>query len=289
MRGFIFVVAQLPTTLFRSACRCVSLSFFATGAVSAMWQAPPLVAAVKPLVTQIVANAQDDYPGMETEPAFQRAIAAVATIDRGDFVPTAARALAYRTLPLSIGYGQTISDPYVVTIMTAAVGVGPGQSVLEIGTGSGYQAAVLSRIGARVHSIEIVPELARSAAERLKRFGFRNVVIRAEDGAAGWPDASPFDAIIVTAGAAAIPAPLLAQLRPGGRLVMPIGLNTPAEQLIVVTEGLDGTTTRCSLGPAMFVPLTGRGETQEVPALYDRSVPLCRKGQTARFPGQPIP
>lgn len=247
------------------------------------------VAAMQPLIAQIVANATTDYPGLEHDPAFERAVAAEATIDRADFVPDAARPAAYRTLPLSIGYGQTISDPYVVTIMTAAVGVAPGDSVLEIGTGSGYQAAVLSRIGARVHSIEIVPQLAHSAAARLKRLGFRHVAVRAGDGFLGWPDAAPFDAIIVTAGSARIPEPLMAQLKPGGRLVMPIGLNTPAEQLIVVSKQADGTTTRCSLGPAMFVPLTGRGETREIPALYDRSVPLCRKGQTARFPGQPIP
>lgn len=197
-------------------------------------------------------------------------------------MPADERHEAYRDTPLSIGYKQTISDPYIVAVMTAAVRVEPGSNVLEIGTGSGYQAAVLSRIGARVHSIEIVEALAKSAAERLHRLGFANVDIKAGDGFAGWPEFAPYDAIIVTAGAAEIPPPLIAQLKVGGRLIMPIGPEWPLEQLELVTKTSDHATSRCSLGPAMFVPLTGRGARPKgLKGLYDHSVKPCYPGQTA--------
>ena len=238
------------------------------------------------LLRNIAAKADEDYPGLTTEQPFRAALAAIATLDRAQFVPLGQRAAAYVDLPLEIGFGQTISDPYVVAVMTAAVGAAPGMHILEIGTGSGYQAAVLARIGARVHSIEIVPELAHAAAARLADLGFTGVWVRAGDGFLGWPDQAPFDAIIVTAGAATVPPPLLAQLQPGGKLVMPLGASTEMEQLVVITKDAAGATSRCSLGPAMFVPLTGIGRTPDRVGLYDRSIPLCRPGQQARWPGQ---
>lgn len=240
------------------------------------------------LVSDISRRAQEDYPGLENEPDFKSVLTAIASVDRARFVPADQRANAYKIEPLPIGFDQTISSPYVVAIMTAAVGARAGSHVLEIGTGSGYQAAVLSRLGARIHSVEIVPQLAQAAAQRIRRDGFRGVTIRAGDGFAGWPEFAPYDAIIVTAGSSQVPSPLLEQLKVGGRLVMPIGANTPVEQLLVFTKHADGKLDRCSLGPAMFVPFTGDGRKPEGPGLYDRSIPLCRKGQTARWPGQPI-
>ena len=240
------------------------------------------------LVRDIARRAQTDYPGLEAETDFKFVLKAVESIDRARFVPIGQRTNAYKDMPLPIGFDQTISGPYIVTIMTTAAGATAGSNVLEIGTGSGYQAAVLSRLGARVHSVEIVPQLAQTATQRLRRYGFKGVTIKAGDGFVGWSEFAPYDAIIVTAGSSQVPSPLLEQLKVGGRLVMPIGANTPVEQLLVFTKHADGKLDRCSLGPVMFVPFTGAGQKAEGPGLYDRSIPLCRKGQTARWPGQPI-
>lgn len=240
------------------------------------------------LVDRVRALAGEEYPGLPQEQGFRSVLRAVATIDRADFVPVEKRRDAYRDAPLDIGYGQTISEPYIVVIMTAAADIKPGANVLEIGTGSGYQAAVLAHLGAYIHSIEIVPQLAATAARRLRRLGIGAVTVKAGDGFAGWPEFAPYDAIIVTAGASDIPAALTTQLKSGGKLIMPIGANTAVEQLILLTKQPNGGVTQCSLGPALFVPLTGIGRTKEAPALYDRSVRLCRHGQTARWPGQPI-
>lgn len=209
-------------------------------------------------------------------PAFERTLAAVASVPREAFVRPAGKRFAYVSLPQEIGYGQTISDPYIVTIMTAALDVGRGANVLDIGTGSGYQAAVLSLLADRVWSVEIVAPLARMAASRLRRMGYRNITVRTGDGFAGWLEHAPFDGIIVAAGAKRVPQALIDQLRIGGRLVMPIGASTASEQLEVVTKQANGRVDRCSLGRAMFVPLTGRGYAPERRgALLDRSVPLC--------------
>jgi protein-L-isoaspartate(D-aspartate) O-methyltransferase len=228
------------------------------------------------MVERIRLKARSDYPKLAADPHFARVLAAVATTDRAAFVPPRASAAAYGDTPLPIGHGQTISDAYIVTAMTAAAALRPDANVLEIGTGSGYQAAILARLGARVHSVEIVAPLARAAARRLKRLGFARVAVRAGDGFAGWPAFAPYDAIIVTAGAAEIPAPLLAQLGPGGTLVMPIGPQWALEQLLVVRKSADGRLSRCTMGAALFVPLTGRGGRPDHPSgLYDRSIPDC--------------
>jgi protein-L-isoaspartate(D-aspartate) O-methyltransferase len=240
------------------------------------------------LAHDILRRAQGDYPGLEKELVFKAVLKAIASIDRANFVPDDQRTNANKDAPLPIGFDQTISEPYIVAIMTSAVGARAGSNVLEIGTGSGYQAAVLSRLGASVHTIEIIPQLAQAASERLRRLEFKGVTIKAGDGFVGWPEFAPYDAIIVTAGSSDVPPPLLAQMKTGGRLVMPIGANTPVEQLIVFTKRIDGGFNRCSLGPAMFVPFTGAGQKPENPAAYDRGVPLCRRGQTARWPGQAV-
>lgn len=209
-------------------------------------------------------------------PGLARVLAIVGALPRERFVVPSGRAFAYVDMPQQIGFGQTISDPYIVTVMTAALDLPAGARVLDIGTGSGYQAAVLSPLAAAVSSIEIVAPLARQAKARLHHMGYRNIDVRSGDGFAGWPGHAPFDGIIVAAGASVIPQPLIDQLKPGGRMVIPIGPTTPQEQLLVVTKAADGTITRCSLGLAMFVPLTGRGQRPpDTHGLIDRTIPYC--------------
>jgi protein-L-isoaspartate(D-aspartate) O-methyltransferase len=182
-------------------------------------------------------------------------LAAMRKVPRHLFVPASGVGQAYDDHPLPIGHGQTISQPYIVGFMTEALGLRGGESVLEVGTGSGYQAAVLSEIAATVHTIEIVAPLAEEAAERLRRLGYANVTVRAGDGYLGWPEAAPFDAIMVTAAAPRVPEPLKQQLKDGGRLVLPLG--DEWQELVVVTrrgESFDET----RVLPVRFVPMTGK-------------------------------
>lgn len=229
------------------------------------------------MVERIRAQVRAASPDAVT-PVFDRVLAVVASVARERFVPDGSRGDAYRNTPLPIGYDQTISDAYVVILMTAALRLPPHANVLDIGTGSGYQAAVLSPLSDRVSSIEIVKPLADQAGARLAGLGYGNVTVRAGDGFAGWPDRAPFDGIVVAAGAAKVPQQLLDQLKPGGRLVMPIGATWATEQILVYHKTWDGRMERCSLGWAMFVPLTGRGErSPDARGLFDRTIPLCYK------------
>ena len=184
-----------------------------------------------------------------------RVLAAMRAVPRHRLVPTDEAAGAYDNRPLPIGHDQTISQPFIVALMTHLLAPQPGHIVLEVGTGSGYQAAILSRLVRRVYTIEIVPQLAERAAGQLKALGYANVLVRQGDGYAGWPEHAPFDGIVVTAGAERIPAPLLAQLRPGGRMVIPLG---PAadQQLVLVTKDKEGRTRQEALLPVRFVPFT---------------------------------
>ncbi len=182
-------------------------------------------------------------------------LAAMRRVPRHLFVPQASLAQAYEDHPVPIGFGQTISQPYIVAFMTEALGLRGGESVLEVGTGCGYQAAVLAEIAARVHSIEIVEPLASEAAERLKRLGYANVSVRAGDGYLGWPEAAPFDGIVVTAAAPRIPEPLRQQLRDGGRLIVPVGEEW--QELVLVTRHGERFDERRVL-PVRFVPMTGK-------------------------------
>lgn len=184
----------------------------------------------------------------------ERTLAAMRTVPRHLFVPEEVAAQAYADHPLPIGHGQTISQPYVVAFMTEALGLKGDETVLEIGTGSGYQAAVLAEIVSRVYSIEIVAPLAQEAAVRLRELGYENVEVRSGDGYAGWPEAAPFDAIIVTAAAPRIPEPLKQQLRDGGRLILPVGDDW--QELVVVTRSGDHFEERRVLS-VRFVPMTG--------------------------------
>ena len=180
---------------------------------------------------------------------------------RHEFIPEDQRDLAYEDRPVPIGYGQTISQPFIVALMTDLLEVEPGDTVLEIGTGSGYQAAVLSPLVDEVRSIEIVPELGRRAAGVLDELDYNNVETKIADGYYGWPEAAPFDAIVVTAAASHIPPPLVEQLKVGGRMIIPVGGPFAAQQLMLVEKQKDGSVTTRQLLPVRFVPFT-RAEGQ---------------------------
>jgi len=187
----------------------------------------------------------------------ERVMRVVGTVGRHRFVPAGLRARAYENRPLPIGYGQTISQPYIVALMTDLLELEAADVVLEIGTGSGYQAAILSRLVKRVYSIEIVPELADLAAKRLQRLGFANVEVKNADGYSGWQEHALFDAIIVTAAASHIPPPLVRQLKPGGIMIIPVGAAFQTQQLTLVRKNLDGELTTRQVLPVIFVPFTG--------------------------------
>jgi protein-L-isoaspartate(D-aspartate) O-methyltransferase len=180
---------------------------------------------------------------------------AMRAVPRHRLVPPEEAAHAYENRPLPIGHEQTISQPFIVALMTHVLAPRADHVVLEVGTGSGYQAAVLSRLVRQVYTIEIVPQLARQAADRLSDLGYRNITVRQGDGYAGWPEHAPFDGIIVTAGAERIPEPLLAQLKRGGRMVIPLGPSTD-QQLVLVTKSSEGRISREVLLPVRFVPFT---------------------------------
>jgi protein-L-isoaspartate(D-aspartate) O-methyltransferase len=183
---------------------------------------------------------------------------AMRTVPRHAFVPAMNRRAAYMDFPLPIGAGQTISQPYIVAFMTEALQLDPNDTVLEIGTGSGYQAAVCAEIARRVYTIEIVESLAVSAAERLKRLGYPNVFVRAGDGFYGWPEQGPFDAVIGTAAAERIPPLLLEQLKPTGRMILPVEDERGFQHLILLTKDDDGRLNRENVMPVRFVPMTGQ-------------------------------
>lgn len=187
-----------------------------------------------------------------------RVRAAFAETPREAFVDAGSAAAAYENRPLSIGYGQTISQPFIVAIMTELLDVGPEDRVLEIGTGSGYQAAVLARLAEHVFSIEVIPELAESAAAKLARLGITNVTVDCRDGSEGWPEHAPFDRIIVTAAGAGIPPALMEQLAEGGRMVAPVGSTPTTQTLNVITKDEGGKIEVTEGLPVAFVPLVKR-------------------------------
>lgn len=208
------------------------------------------------LVREIAVMARET--GIETgHPVFSASVmAAIGKVERHRFVPAGQTRYAYDNRPLPIGLGQTISQPYIVALMTELAAPDSGDIVLEVGTGSGYQAAVLAEIVARVYTIEIVEPVGKQGAANLEAAGYRNVHARIGDGYHGWPEAGPFDSILVTAAAPAVPPALVAQLKPGGRLVIPVGRQSDVQMLVVIAKSMDGTTTTRNTIPVRFVPLT---------------------------------
>ena len=187
----------------------------------------------------------------------ERVMAAMARVPRHAFVPEDRRESAYDNRPLPIGHGQTISQPYIVALMTDLLELEADHVALEVGTGSGYQAAILAELVSRVYSIEIIEPLARAAAARLNRLGFDKVATRHGDGYYGWEAYAPFDAIIVTAAASHVPPPLIAQLKPGGRMVIPVGGSFLTQYLMMVEKDSQGRVTNRQILPVRFVPLKG--------------------------------
>lgn len=189
-----------------------------------------------------------------------RVLSAMLKVERHLFVPQEYQSLAYNDQPLPIGEGQTISQPYIVALMTELLELKGEEKVLEVGTGSGYQAAILAELAKEVYTIEIIETLANSAKKLLTELGYKNIFVKTGDGYLGWPEASPFDAIIVTCAPDHIPRPLLEQLKEGGRLVIPVG--TYSQELKKITKHRDQFETK-DITPVIFVPMTGEGVKQK--------------------------
>ncbi len=187
----------------------------------------------------------------------EEVMAAMAKVPRHEFVPDPLKRFAYLNRPLPIGEDQTISQPYIVALMTDLAEVDKDSVVLEVGTGSGYQAAVLGELARHVYTIEIVAKLGRRAEQTLIRLGYNNITVRIGDGYHGWPEHAPFDAIVVTAAPEQVPQPLIDQLKPGGRMVIPVGEKYGYQSLQVIEKLLDGGTEKKDVLPVGFVPLTG--------------------------------
>lgn len=215
---------------------------------------PDYDAARRQLVQEIQARVRETRSYLGKSELDPRVLAAVAAVPRHRFVPESLRDVAYENRPLPIGHEQTISQPSLVAMMTDLLQLPDDCRVLEIGTGSGYQAAVLGQFCTAVHSIEIVEPLGRQAAAILEELGYDNVQVRIGDGFAGWPEHAPYDGIIVTAAAREAPAPLLAQLRTGGRMVIPIGRRWQVQDLVLIEKQPDGKLVEREIFPVRFVP-----------------------------------
>ncbi len=211
------------------------------------------------LLRQIATDVRSTSVYLGNERLDERVLTALATVKRHEFVAKPLRPLAYQNRPLPIGYGQTISQPYIVAIMTDLIKPAQGDKVLEIGTGSGYQAAILAELVGQVFSMEIIEPLGNSAAERLIRLGYKNVRVRVGDGYNGWPQEGPFDGIVVTAAASHVPPPLVRQLKNGGRMIIPVGSSFSVQHLVLVEKDQLGVVRTRQLLPVRFVPLVGRG------------------------------
>ncbi len=249
-----------PTVTALAALALAALLPFAAGpaAISAAAAADdPFADARAAMVRAVALDAEQTAVWIGKSALAPRVMEAMGRVPRHLFVPPELQSLAYENRPLPIGYGQTISQPYIVALMTDLLAPEPGDMAFELGTGSAYQAAVLAELVAEVKTIEIVPPLATNAARRLELLGYDNVEVRAGDGYHGWPEHAPFDVIVVTAAASHVPPPLIAQLRPGGRMVIPVGSPFLTQQLLLVEKGTDGTVTSRQILPVIFVPLTG--------------------------------
>ena len=233
-----------------------------------------VLTATGPAASRVVVAADDSFararqrmvaeqlaaPGRDITNA--RVLTAMGKVPRHEFVPERLRAQAYEDRPLPIGHGQTISQPYIVAFMTEQLEPRPADRVLEIGTGSGYQAAVLAELVEKVYTIEIIEDLAKRAATDLQRLGYTNVYVRAGDGYKGWPEAAPFDAIIVTCAPEKVPQPLIDQLKDGGRMIIPVGPISDQELVLLRKHG--NQLEQRAVLPVQFVPMTGQSQPPEV-------------------------
>jgi protein-L-isoaspartate(D-aspartate) O-methyltransferase len=238
-------------------CWCAGILSLIAQTASASTSESDYAAARARLVEVIESDVRETSVYLDKEALDPRVMEAIATVPRHQFVPDDQRAHAYENRPLSIGHGQTISQPYIVAIMTDLLKLKPGDRVLEIGTGSGYQAAVLAPLTEAVFTIEIIEPLAREAQARFRRLGYANIRSRIGDGYYGWEEQGPFDAIIVTAAADHVPPPLIKQLKPGARMVIPVGGRFLTQQLVLVSKDDDQHVTTRQILPVRFVPLTG--------------------------------
>ena len=209
------------------------------------------------MVAAILQDVRETSLYIDREALDPRVMTAMAMVPRHRFVSAAQRYNAYANRPLPIGYGQTISQPYIVALMSDLVKPRADNRVLEIGTGSGYQAAILAELTGEVYSIEIIEPLGKQAAGKLAELGYDNVTLRVGDGYYGWEEHAPFDAIVVTAAASHVPPPLVAQLKPGGRMVIPVGSRFLTQQLVLIEKQADGQLVTRQILPVKFVPLTG--------------------------------
>ncbi len=214
-------------------------------------------AARQRMVRLIEQDVRDTSSYLDKKQLDSRIMKVLAEVPRHEFVPVEIRDRAYENRPQPIGFGQTISQPYIVAIMTDLIAPRAGHKALEIGTGSGYQAAVLSPLVDKVYTMEIVEPLGTQAMERLKRLGYDNIEVSIADGYYGWQEHAPFDIIIVTAAASHIPPPLIKQLKPGGKMIIPVGSRFMTQQLLLIEKDADEQTTVRQILPVRFVPLTG--------------------------------
>ena len=210
------------------------------------------------LIRQIINDVRRTSMYLDKTALDEQVMIAMSSVPRHSFVPKAYIRHAYENRPLPIGEGQTISQPYIVAIMTDLLNIKPSDIVLEVGTGSGYQAAILAELASQVYTIEIIKTLRKSAAKRLKSLGYTNVETKLGDGYYGWEKHAPFDAIMVTAAAGQIPPPLIKQLKPGGRMIIPVGGAFMTQYLMLIEKRIDGTISTRQILPVRFVPLTGK-------------------------------
>jgi protein-L-isoaspartate(D-aspartate) O-methyltransferase len=256
-RGEKGTIAREPPTA-RRLLGCVCAALLATLAAAQAAFGQDFAAERRRMVEEIAAVARQTRAEVGKAAFDERVMSVLARVPRHAFVPADQVAHAYQNRPLPIGHGQTISQPYIVALMTDLARAEPQHKVLEVGTGSGYQAAVMAHLAKAVHTIEIVEPLGQQAAQRLKVQGYANVQVRIGDGYNGWEEEAPFDVILVTAAASHVPPPLVRQLKPGGRMVIPVGPAFLVQQLMLVEKNLDGTMSTRQILPVAFVPLTGK-------------------------------
>jgi protein-L-isoaspartate(D-aspartate) O-methyltransferase len=237
-----------PITLFGLVTLCL---------LPTMLSATEYEAARQAMIDEITADVRQTSEYLQRESLNPGVLRVMGEIPRHRFVPKASHNHAYENRPLPIGHGQTISQPYIVAIMTDLLDPQPDDRALEIGTGSGYQAAVLSRLVSQVYSMEIIEPLGEEAKGRLRRLAYDNIEVRIADGYFGWETEAPFDIIIVTAAASHIPPPLVKQLKPGGRMIIPVGSRFMTQQLLLVSKDEQEQLSVRQILPVRFVPLTG--------------------------------